>query len=345
MPMLRSLTARFPRWTTLPARHPRRWLAAISMIVAFALYAATAAPGIVTFFDDSLEFQTAAPTFAIAHPTGYPLYMLSGGIWTRLLPVGTWAGRMNLFSALSAALAVGLVAALAAQVARRRDGSPDLWAGAAAAIAFGLGPVWWSQATVAEVYTLHVALVAAILLVTVDLPRSLHPDGRPTIAFDRRMTGLALLFGLGLAHHRTTVLVALPVLLYLLTSVPQVWRPRRVWGRWLAALLAPLLLYLYLPLRAAAGAVDLHGSYRNSWAGFWDHVLARSYTAFFADNPLAVTRSTGEWAAFVVEQSGWIALLVALIGLTRLVDRRRLQVNGWWLVLRTLLLTVAFVAV
>jgi hypothetical protein len=118
-----------------------------------------------------------------------------------------------------------------------------------------------------------------------------------------------------------------------------------VWARWLAALLAPLLLYLYLPLRAAAGAVDLHGSYTNTWTGFWDHVLARSYTAFFADNPLALSRSTGEWAGFVVEQSGWIALLVALIGLTRLVDRRRLLVNGWWLVLRTLLLTVAFVAV
>ena len=60
---------------------------------ALLLYGATAAPGIVELFDDSLEFQLVAPTFAIAHPTGYPLYTLLGGLWSRVIfPVGNWAG-------------------------------------------------------------------------------------------------------------------------------------------------------------------------------------------------------------------------------------------------------------
>lgn len=314
------------------------------MGVAFALYAGTAAPGIVAFFDDTLEFQTVAPTFAIAHPTGYPLYTLTGGVWTRLLPVGTWAGRMNLFSALHAALATGLVAALAAQLSPRADGTPNPWAGLVAAAVFGLGPVWWSQATVAEVYALHNALVAAVLLTGLGIHHTLDSGGRPTPAFDRRMTLLALLFGLGLAHHRTTLLLAPPFLVYLLISVPGFYRPRRVWARWAAALGAPLLLYLYLPIVAALGARDLHGSYTNTWQGFWDHVLARSYTAFFADNPLAAGWQGADWARFFVTQMGVPALLAALLALGWLVTHDGGRAHAWWVVLGVLALTVAFSA-
>ena len=88
-----------------------------------------------------------------------------------------------------------------------------------------------------------------------------------TDAVVMRMALLALLVGLGLAHHRTIVLALPGAAVYLLWSVPGIWRPRRAWLLWLAALLLPLLLYLYLPLRAAMGAADLHGSYTNTWAG------------------------------------------------------------------------------
>src|SRR4051812_30752293 len=123
------------------------WMACLVGLAAFALYAYTAAPGIVTFFDDTLEFQTVAPTFGIAHPTGYPLYTILGGIWTHLFPVGTWAGRLNLLSSLCAGITVGLVAAIAARLTTKRNGEPNPWAGVAAAICYALGPIWWSQAT------------------------------------------------------------------------------------------------------------------------------------------------------------------------------------------------------
>ena len=61
----------------------------------FLLYGLMAAPSIVELFDDSLEFQLIGPTFGIAHPTGYPLYSLLGGLWSREgVPTGTvtdWA--------------------------------------------------------------------------------------------------------------------------------------------------------------------------------------------------------------------------------------------------------------
>ena len=256
-------------WTvTSVRRFALYWLSWLVGIGAFLLYAYTAAPGIVTFFDDTLEFQTVAPTFGIAHPTGYPLYTIVGGLWTRLLPFGTWAGRLNLFSALCAAITVGLLVAVGSRLCPQRNGAPNLWAGGAAAVTYALGPVWWSQATVAEVYPLHGCFVAAILATTIGINQTWQ-NGAMSPRFNRRMTLLCLLFGLGLAHHRTILLLAPPVALYLLWSVSGIWRPHRTWWRWGAALLLPLILYLYIPLRAATRIGDLNGSKMPRWAGCW----------------------------------------------------------------------------
>ena len=215
-------------------------------------------------------------------------------------------------------------------------GEPLDWRGGGpgAAITFGLGPVWWAQATLAEVYALHNLLLAAVLLVTLTIPRL---TGRRFVA---RMALLALLVGLGLAHHRTIVLAVPGVAVYLVWSVPGLWRPRAAWLLWLAALLLPLLLYLYLPLRAAAGAVDLHGAYTNTWNGFWDHVLARGYTSFFSGSTLAVERTPQQWFELIVAQVGWVGLLLALVGCAWLRDRRVRK--GWVLVLLVLAVNLVF---
>lgn len=312
------------------------WLLGLAALL---IYGWSAAPGIVTFYDDSLEFQLVAPTFAITHPTGYPLYTLLGGLWTHLLPAGTWAGRMNLWSVPAAAATVALLFVVTRRLATRRTGCPDNWAGLAAALTFGLGPVWWSQATIAEVYALHNLIAAAILAVTLGIDRA------PIRAQPRRVALVALLFGLGLAHHRTITLLMPAVALYLLWSVPSLRRPQRSWLGWLALLLVPLLLYLYLPIRAAMGATDLSGSYTNTWHGFWDHVLARQYTAFFADNPLNAAYTPAEWLTLFRTQMGWPALILAGVGLVRLVDRRGRLARAWVAVAVMLLTNLAFVLV
>ena len=307
------------------------WLAGLAFLL---LYARTAAPSIVELFDDTLEFQLVLPTFGIAHPTGYPLYTLAGGIWSRLLPAGNWAWRTNLFSALCAAATVAILFALARRLAGRHNDRRANWGGLAAAILFGLGPVWWQQATVAEVYALHNLLVAAILLVAVSLP---DRSGR---TFDQHMLLLWLLVGLGLAHHRTTVLLLPGLAIYLLWSIPGLWRPRLVWLLWLSALLAPLLLYLYIPLRAAGGMGDLNGSYVNTWAGFWDHVLARRYTSFFTANELSRLYGTADWLTLWIAQTGWLGGLLTVIGLGNLAAR--VQRKRWALIVLVLAANLAF---
>ena len=106
---------------------------------------------------DTFEFQVVAPHLGIAHPTGYPLYLLLGKLFS-LLPVGAVAWRLNLASAVFALGATVAVFRLGLALSRRP--LPAL----VGAVALGLVPIYWSQAIVAEVYTLHALIVAVALL-------------------------------------------------------------------------------------------------------------------------------------------------------------------------------------
>jgi len=120
------------------------------------LYVQTLAPSVATLFDDSLEFPLVSYRLGIAHPTGYPLYTLLGKLFT-LLPWHNVAWRVNLLSAVAGALTVAFVYLVARQLVARR--LPALLG----AVALAVSPVFWSQAVVAEVYTLTGAFVALLL--------------------------------------------------------------------------------------------------------------------------------------------------------------------------------------
>ena len=75
--------------------------AALLAVALFAVYAAGAARTI--YVGDSGELVTAVHILGIPHPTGYPLYVLLGKLWTLLVPIGSIAFRMSLFSAACAA--------------------------------------------------------------------------------------------------------------------------------------------------------------------------------------------------------------------------------------------------
>jgi hypothetical protein len=265
----------------------------------------TAAPSISELFSDSLEFQLVVPTFGIAHPTGYPLYTLLGGLWSNLLfPFGNWAWRMNLFSALVAGISVGLICRLGQKLGKKGVDWQRILGGLTAALILMHSPLWWSQATIAEVYPLHNLFVVALLLAALSF----------RAALSKRSFGFFLLLGFSLTHHRTIVLLLPALLIYLSWTNPRLWQPQRYWPIWMAATLTPLLLYLYLPLRAAMGIRDLHGDYVNSWAGFWRHVLALGYSGFLSGASAQPSLDWAQLLPYVHAQVGWLALALALFG-------------------------------
>ncbi|MGD8807252.1 MAG: DUF2723 domain-containing protein, partial [Chloroflexota bacterium] len=232
-----------------------RWLAYIFILLFLSpLYLATMGRTVGTA--DTFEFQVVVPQLGIVHPTGYPLYLLLAKPFT-WLPFNTVAWRVNLATLVFGLLAVGLLYTLL----RRWSGRivPSLLA----AVVFGLTPTFWSQAIEAEVYSLHALVVAAALLLMREIGGWRLGDNNQGAAGSgppvfRLTVLLALVLGLGLTNHLTTVIL-LPVAAL---AVFLAYRHGRYHGlarplpRSLvliaAAFLLPLLLYAYLPIRWAA---------------------------------------------------------------------------------------------
>src|SRR5882762_9922663 len=148
-----------PTALMLPAEpfRPKRaaWLQAGAVALAlFALYAATA-PHTVALEDDGL-FILSSYFLGIEHPPGYPLFTLIGHLFT-YLPFGAVAYRVHLASALFGALTGG-----AAWLCARALIGGRLPA-YLAAFALGVSPVFWSQAIIAEVYTLNTFFFLALV--------------------------------------------------------------------------------------------------------------------------------------------------------------------------------------
>ena len=59
-----------------------------------------AAPSVTT--GDAGEFTAAAATLGVAHAPGYPLFVLLAKAFGTLFPLGSWAYRTNLLSAVCA---------------------------------------------------------------------------------------------------------------------------------------------------------------------------------------------------------------------------------------------------
>lgn len=268
-------------------------------LVSFTLYARTVAPSIVALFDDSLEFQVILPTLGIAHPTGYPLYTLLGHLFTRL-PLGEPAHRANLFSVVTSAMTIGLLYLVARELTERR------LAAALATLQFALIPVWWTQATVAEVYTLHGLLQSLLLWLTL---RWVHDRGR--------LWPIGLALGLGLAHHRMILLLVPTIALWLVGRQDRLQVSPKSWLTAAGAVMAPLSLYAYLPLRGRT-VTSLDGTYRNDWVGFWAWVTARDYNVFLTSNPFSLERDIRFYLHLAREQLGVWMIGLALLGLAAL---------------------------
>jgi len=221
-------------------------------LISFAVYAWTAAPNVTLL--DSGEFTVAAMHFGVPHPTGYPLWTFLTWLFT-LLPLGNAAWEVNIFSGVCGALAVGLLTMLARSSLRWLLGE-ELKAvrgllsiiAVTSGLLFAFSLSMWSQATIAEVYTLQALGIGLFLTVL--------------YAWLRKPERLSLLvlsfFVLALAfsnHHLTLVMAGLPFIAVLLV------RRDLFWDLVVAACLTALLAYLGFAILSQQQAV-LHTALR-----------------------------------------------------------------------------------
>ena len=321
------------------ARHwasPRswRWLGLLFILAALLPVYLLTMPDAVGQ-DDTFEFQVVAPQLGIAHPTGYPLFLLLGKLFS-YLPLNSVAWRLNFAVMVYGLAALSLLFLLFWRMGGRGETA------VLAAVTLGLTPVFWSQAIEAEVYTLHALIVAAALFLMREIGdwRGSGGDGEQGSgrAGARRPLRspapllLCFLLGLGLTNHLTTVFLLPAAALTLLfngqwstvnrqsstvngqSSMVNLQSPISNLQSLLLLAVAfalPLLLYAYLPIRWAA----LHGE-PMGLARFADWVMGGRFQGAlqwraWLDDPTryeVIGRILlGNW--------GWVHLALAAIGL------------------------------
>ncbi len=277
---------------------------------------------------DTFEFQVTAPQLGIAHPTGYPLFLLLGKLWTLLVPVQSVAMRLNIGTAIYALIACVIVGSLVTKVVEK----PIV--GIMAGVVFGLRPTFWSQAVGAEVYTLHAVIVAGALWLLwgqihfVETTGSGQHGGKTaTLGQEARLSVLgrwvllAFWLGLGMTNHVTTVLL-LPatIYLYLYNANIQTLKSKiSALPKIIVAAILPLLLYLYLPLRWQAVNGEAMGFGRFfQWITGSRFAGALQWRAWLDDGA-----RWGIIGRFFLQEWGWVGLTLIAIGFIYLLLQHR----------------------
>ncbi len=262
-------------------------------------------------FGDWAEMQFIPATLGIAHPTGYPLYVLLGKLFS-LLPAGSYAWRADLLSAVAAAGSAAMAALIAARLGVRP------WLALCAGLALAVSGTLWLEATFSEMNSLHLLLAALVIhraLVWRDERR------------DRDLRLGALLSGLALANHALAMTVVPFVVVAVLVIA---WR--RVVERPVLVLQCVALfaigpaMYLLIPLRALFGPASVYGSLL-TWNGVsslitggqFQHDMHFGTAASFS----AAWRAVPDVVAELQDRSNVVFVAIGVVGSVVLLARDR----------------------
>lgn len=283
------------------------------------------APGVL--FADAGEFLTAITTKGVAHPPGFPLYLVLGGIFMSLAKplAADPASRLNLLSALCDGAAAGLATAAAAFLLARSGASiaarARLVLAAAAGLVFGFGPTLFDFSLGIEVYALHAVFLAGALLAS-------SAAGGANGPVRERLTILAGLFvGGGLAVHHATMIVILPGLAALLFGDDGRRSRLKRTALFGAATLPGLLTYAALPLRAARSPVFNWGDVVTA-RRFFEHVSAKIYQVNLESSTSSVWSHFGRFWDAYREELSLPGIALAALGAVLFLKRARGVVLG-----------------
>lgn len=283
-------------------------LAILGALLALAVYLKTLA--VTVTGEDSGELVAAAATLGIPHPTGYPLWCLLGYAFTKIIPIGDAAFRVNLMSAVFGSATVFLVILIVIRLTRSH------LAGLGGGLSLAFSREFWEQSVIAEVYTLNAFFFAWCILIILAWRESRR---------DRLLRWFALVYGLSLTNHSTMAMVGPVFGLYVLAIEPRIWRRFGLLASMAGLAALGFSVNLYLPIRSAANPPMDWGN-PETLQGFWDVITRKQYQFMFYQFPHSFGRFALQVRAFfegyVREFTPAIAWL-PLVGLASLWQRWR----------------------
>ena len=302
-------------------KHSKTLFSLIIFFLSYTVYVLTAAPGVT--FTDSGELAGVCVTLGIAHPTGYPLFVLLGHLWTFLPLPYSFIYSLNLF--------VGMLTALSSVVffrvlllifnyfetkEKRKKINPNslMLIGFASAMTYSYATTIWAQGVALEVYSLQ------LLVFNLIIHEIFKASSKKENSEMHYFVGV-LFIGLGFSNHMTTLLV-LPAVIFLFFKNPGE-KPELAPNKFalLLMLIIPLFvglsLYLYLPLRAAINPEFNWGWVSRSWDKFIYHVQGKQYQIWMFSDSSYILINLKKFINLVPYQLGWIGIVPFLYGLYR----------------------------
>jgi Protein O-mannosyl-transferase TMEM260-like len=250
------------RWLRHPATTDYVAAAAVAGIVLLG-YVLTLAPT-VTFWDAG-EFIAAAKTLGIPHPPGTPLFVMIAHVWAMLVPIGEYAFRTNLLSAVLSALAAGFfflvaqesIRALTAGLTDETARLLRIGGGAAAAILGAFTFTNWQNSNETEVYAVATFTIAVMSWVVLVWRRE-----RGTPRAPRLLLLIVYLAGMSIGNHLLALLAGPAIIMFLITTLrtqpaPDPAQRRAEWGQ--VAVLAGVWALLIGTGLGSTGLVMLGG--------------------------------------------------------------------------------------
>lgn len=289
-----------------PVRSDAARVGALAAVVALVVWLPRLAPT-VTLLGDSAVFVTAAATFGVPQPSGYPLWTLLGWMFSKV-PLGDVALRIHLSSAVFHAAAVFVVGWLVTTLTASRV------AGLAAALCLAFSRAFFLGSLYAEVFPLNDLFTALALAAAIELWRR---RDAPSSEVDRALNALAWICGVASAHHQTIALLApaLGILVWRSGSWPRI---RARLGALFARFLAPIAAFYALILVAAAR--DPLGSWGDVRSlGALVRLMTRAdygglLSPHLGGKELDAWALAGGWLDGQALAFGWLLVLLAVVG-------------------------------
>ncbi len=283
----------------------KKYFAEITAFFVFLVYLTTLAPSVVNI--DSGELATVQITLGIAHPTGYPLFTILGYLWQFIPLPFTAIFKANLLAAVFTSLAI-LIFVKSAYLMLTNIPTPDkktpikkkikavqkkqpeangirnsliIMASSASGMLLAFSKTFWMQSTSVEVYSLHLLLINFVILF---LLKAYFNKGNN----NRNWFYLAVALALSFTNHLTTILI-LPGIAFLFYAKNKFSANSLKLNLRMILVFIPvlLLIYLYLPLRAAQNPLLNWGNPIN-FENFWRHFTGAQYRVWlFASSAAA----------------------------------------------------------
>ena len=205
------------------------WLAfAVTTLVVFAGYFLTLAPELT--LEDSGELAVGSFYAGIPHPPGYPVWTIYTWLFSTLVPIGNIAYRVAMASALSGALACGLLAFLVSRgssmmiegindlekMDRRWENAICIVSGFVSGILIGFDGYMWSQAVIVEVYPFAVLSLMGVLVCLLRWIYAPHQH--------RFLYYALFLFGICFTNHQSLLVAAIGIEIAIAAASPKLGR-------------------------------------------------------------------------------------------------------------------------